>query len=184
MGETTHPPQTCERCGSTFEPKRRTRGVCLTCRLFGNAVAAKSGCIIWTGATNADRYGRLKVDGAECATHRVAYTLVVGPIPQGLHLDHLCHTRDTTCPGGRTCLHRRCINPYHLEPVTGRINILRGRAASAVNAVKTKCPRGHLYDVANTRVDKNGKRHCRACRAYYQMLAPAQRRARREVSRG
>jgi len=184
MGETTHPTWTCERCGSAFAWNRRRRGMCPRCRIFTNAVAAEAGCIMWTASTNKDGYGKLNISQTTHAAHRLAYELMVGPIPLGLHLDHLCHTRDASCPGGATCQHRRCVNPYHLEPVTDRTNILRGRSRAATNAVKTHCPRGHLYDESNTRVDKNGKRHCRACRAYYELQAPTQRRARREARRG
>ena len=184
MGETTQPTLTCERCGSALERNRRRRGRCLPCRLFTNAVAANAGCIVWTASTNKDGYGKLNISQRTHAAHRLAYELMVGPVPQGLRLDHLCHTQDTTCSGGPLCIHRRCINPHHLEPVTDRANILRGRSKAAANVVKTHCPRGHAYDLANTRIDKNGKRHCRACRAYYQMLAPSQRRARKEAGRG
>lgn len=83
--------------------------------------------------------------------HRFAYELLVGPIPEGLELDHLCRVR-------------HCVNPAHLEPVTHRENCLRGVGRSAINAVKTECANGHLYDAENTYIDRAGSRHCRACR--------------------
>lgn len=58
--------------------------------------------------------------------HRVAYEQLVGPIPAGLTLDHVCHTNDLECEGGAGCLHRRCVNPAHLEPVTLGENVRRG----------------------------------------------------------
>jgi len=63
--------------------------------------------------------------------HRIAYQLVVGPIPDGLVLDHLCHTRDPDCADNANCPHRRCVNPAHLEPVTRRENIARGRGGDS-----------------------------------------------------
>lgn len=183
MGETTHPARNCESCGSGLTASPRDRAVCVHCRLFGSVVAGRTGCIIWAAGTNNEGYGKLKINGVIRAAHRMAYELLVAPIPVGFHLDHLCHTRDTACPGGNTCRHRRCINPHHLEPVSGRTNILRGRGPAAVNAVKTHCSRGHAYSESNTRIDRNGKRHCRACRARYEQEARDRRAAAREALR-
>ena len=83
--------------------------------------------------------------------HRIAYELVLGDVPDGLVLDHLCRNR-------------RCCNPAHLEPVTTRTNLLRGFGASGVNARKTHCKWGHEFTPENTYIDKkNGARQCRAC---------------------
>ena len=91
--------------------------------------------------------------------HRLAYELLVGPIPGGLTLDHLC--RNTTC-----------VNPDHLEPVTLRVNILRGESPFARNARKTHCLEGHPFTQNNTRfffrLPKRGRpgglgRYCRTC---------------------
>ena len=78
-----------------------------------------TGCWIWTGATLNEGYGKIGVgrrgEGHRLA-HRIMYELLRGPIPDGKELDHLCRFP-------------RCINPWHLEPVTRSENQLRGYAA-------------------------------------------------------
>jgi hypothetical protein len=123
-------------------------------------------CWPWQREINRNGYGRFRVGKPpmrrRLMAHRVAYLITFGEIPEGLELDHLCHTRDKSCTGGNSCLHRRCANPTHSEPVTGVENSLRGQSFAAVNARKTHCPRGHEYAPENTyRYD--GGRHCRTC---------------------
>lgn len=112
-----------------------------------------TGCWSWTGAT-ARGYGRIRAGRAPrfrvAQAHRVVYEALVGPIPDGLELDHLC--RNT-----------RCVNPEHLEPVTGKVNTLRGIGGAAAKAAQTHCIRNHPFDATNTRVAQNGTRHCRRC---------------------
>jgi hypothetical protein len=74
--------------------------------------------------------------------HRVFYELLVGPIPDGYQLDHTCHNRDDGCVGGPTCTHRACVNPAHLEPVTGKVNSLRGKSQMAEYARREICECG------------------------------------------
>jgi hypothetical protein len=78
-----------------------------------------SGCWIWMGTTP-DGYGRITIPSRKRTylAHRVAYEALVGPIPTGLTLDHLCHNDDLSCLGGERCQHRACVNPDHLEVVT------------------------------------------------------------------
>lgn len=122
-----------------------------------------SGCIVWTKARDHRGYGRVYIQRASLAAHRVSYILARGLIPEGLVLDHLCRNR-------------ACINPEHLEPVTVRVNILRGVALSAVNASKPACPAGHPYDDQNTYLFRGG-RHCRACNREASRLCKARSRA-------
>jgi HNH endonuclease len=119
-------------------------------------------CWLWTGKAEARGHGQIMLNYHHQGTHRVAYELVVGPIPEGYDLDHLCHN-DSGCPGGNSCPHRRCVNPAHLQPVTPKENILRGAGLAAQNARKTHCPRGHEYSAENTRISRSGKRTCRTC---------------------
>jgi hypothetical protein len=109
------------------------------------------------------------------------YELMVGPIPDGYDLDHLCHTSAPDCRQGRRCQHRACCNPAHLEPVTSRENTLRGSSVVALNAAKTHCQRGHEFTPENTypaqaRPGVIG-RGCRTCRREYMRLRRARQGA-------
>ena len=120
-------------------------------------------CWLWTRAL-ADGYGKFKVDGQVVSAHCYAYELLVGPVPEGLELDHMCHNEDLTCLGGDSCPHRACCNPAHLIPSTRRENTLRSTLTGpGINSRKTHCPAGHPYDEENTRVRKRGSRECRTC---------------------
>lgn len=114
-------------------------------------------CWPWTGTLMPQGYGAFWDGHRNCRAHRFA---VYGADHTGRpELDHLCHTRDESCAGGFSCLHRRCVNPAHLEPVTSRENTLRGKTAPAANVLKTTCPVGHPLD--GRRGD--GARYCTVC---------------------
>lgn len=146
--------------------------------LMSRVVIDADGCWIWTGYVTADGYGRAsRTRSTSTIAHRVAYEVFVGPIPDGLTLDHLCHSVDPVgCPGGLNCKHRRCVNPAHLEPISHRENSLRG-----VLSQLTHCKWGHPFDEANTyRRSQNGQgqRDCRTCTARRQHEYQARRKAR------
>lgn len=116
---------------------------------FWKKVKKTEACWIWTGATNGLGYGQFW-NQKQMGAHRWSYESLVGPIPPGLQLDHLCRNRS-------------CVNPAHLEPVTQRENTLRGDTFQARNAAKTHCPRGHLLAGDNLRWSPPGHRSCREC---------------------
>ena len=113
-------------------------------KLFTSHVAIpdEQGCMLWTASLGSDGYGLFGIKtgaGKWCrvGAHRLSYQHFIGPIPQGLELDHLCRNR-------------KCVNPIHLEAVTHRVNIFRGNTLAANYAARTHCKRGHLYDASNT----------------------------------
>jgi hypothetical protein len=103
----------------------------------------ENGCWNYTGSINTYGYGRIGTAG-EIFVHRIAHTLWVGPIPDGLHIDHLCRNR-------------ACFNPAHLEPVTPAENSRRGAAS------RTSCPKGHPWTPESTHINRRGARVCRVC---------------------
>lgn len=118
---------------------------------FWSKVDASGDCWEWTGGTGKG-YGRAKNrSGLSKQAHRVAYELLVGPVPEGLQIDHLCRNRT-------------CVNPDHLEVVTSRVNTRRGFSFAGLRARQTECVNGHAFDAANTYLrPDNGTRVCRIC---------------------
>ena len=100
-------------------------------RIRHGSSAAASGCVLWNGQLDRDGYGRMTVartDGGaprKALVHREAYAAFVGPLIDGLTIDHTCHNADPNCTEGRECVHRRCVKPAHLEQVTFAENTAR-----------------------------------------------------------
>lgn len=111
---------------------------------------APNGCWQWRGYCHPTGYGRFSRGKKEYwQAHRFSYELLIGPIPEGLTLDHLCRNRG-------------CVNPAHLEAVTIQVNLARGTSPSALNARKTHCKFGHEFTPENTATTPQG-RACRTC---------------------
>lgn len=119
---------------------------------FWSKVERGDGCWLWRAGLTTNGYGKYWVADTTVVAHRYAYELLVGAIPAGAQLDHLCRNR-------------RCVRPDHLEPVTSRENNLRGIGHAARNAAKSSCVNGHAFTPENTyvRPDGLGRRQCRAC---------------------
>lgn len=143
-------------------------------RNIWDVVEKSQGCWAWKGTILYTGYGQRSTSEGPRLAHRLVYEISVGPIPEGMKLDHTCHNKDKTCSGGWSCLHRRCVNPDHLEVVTQKENVLRGNGIGGKNARKTHCKRGHEFTKENIILRSWGGRECRTCkkanmRKYYKV---------------
>lgn len=135
---------------------------------------SETGCWVWTASLRRSGYGRYGNKANQRAAHRVSYEAMVGPIPDGMQIDHLCRVPN-------------CVNPAHLEPVTHLENVRRAIAArtspeevartlalqeslalaasgAGANSLKTHCPKGHEYTGDNLYVRPGRCRECNTCR--------------------
>ena len=134
-----------------------------------------SGCWEWTKNIDLWGYGKFRAKMA----HRLSYETFVGPIPDGLVIDHLCSNPP-------------CVNPDHLEPVTVAENNRRGRGFAGEKFRQTHCIHGHEFSPENTYIRTNGTRKCKTCKrdlqreyereAYHVKNPQARRYARRAWS--
>lgn len=122
-------------------------------RFVSNVRVQENGCWLWAGGKHRKGYGKFWWNNHTGFAHQFAYLHWRGVIPEGMEPDHLCRTP-------------ACVNPYHLEAVTRRENLIRGNSPVGLNFRKTHCIRGHLLAGDNLyAVLRNGRehRHCRAC---------------------
>jgi len=120
---------------------------------FWLKVEKTNNCWLWTGrqkgGQNGDRYGRFSYKPLDIYAHRFSYELFKGEIPTNLEIDHLCRVR-------------LCVNPDHLELVSRKVNVLRGKSFSAINSRKTHCSKGHKFTPENT-YQYSYQRKCKTC---------------------
>lgn len=152
---------------------------------FWSKVDASGDCWLWTSHVIRNGYGAFALarNGNKrtrhVTAHRFAYGLLVGPIPSGMTLDHLCRVKT-------------CVNPDHLEPVS---LIENNRRAPTTHAGRTHCKHGHPFDAANTvlvprthRGQPCMRRRCRECfkaylRTHYQRMGGYQGRKQRALEK-
>lgn len=119
---------------------------------FWSKVTPTGFCWEWNPAPEGE-YGRFWFNKRVTLAHRVAYQLLIGPIPEGLVIDHLCRNP-------------RCVNPDHLEPVSMGENSLRGQHPRFVVKRTGRCAEGH--DMRDAYVTNRGLHRCRPCTLAYQ----------------
>jgi hypothetical protein len=126
-------------------------------------------CYLWTTTDKHTGYGQVTIAGVHSQVHRLAYRFFKGRIPAGYEIDHLCHNACDDCPGGKVCIHRRCLNPAHLEAVPRQTNARRSRhvtklTADDVRAIRastdTQVSIGKAYGLGQAQISriKNFKR--------------------------
>jgi hypothetical protein len=122
-------------------------------------------CIKWHLYIHANGYGQANIKGTSgkhMNAHRWVWIEVNGPIPDGMVVDHICHTEALIkgeCKGGWSCPHRSCVNLNHLRLISQQENVVTGR--HSINN-RTHCNKGHSFE-GNIMVRKNGKRECAEC---------------------
>src|SRR3990167_8982727 len=113
-------------------------------RFWSKTARRSNGCIVWLADKTAHGYGRFGVGRNVILAHVWSYTRFVGPITDGLFIDHECHN-GTRCKGGDGCKHRACVNPKHLKAKTRSENM----RSSHLTGPHRRCPKGHLMTPKN-----------------------------------
>lgn len=131
-------------------------------------------CWLWTTtASTTNGYPQFRCGDRMVLAYRYAYEATKGLIPDGLQLDHVCHNQSPTCPSGPNCLHRKCVNPEHLEPVT---NIENSQRRVGMHYAPLCPAKLHPMVEDNVRITSSGLRICRECspgrRADVHLLCP------------
>lgn len=103
-------------------------------------------CWLWTGGKSRDRYGKVEYMGTPWTLHRLIWTMLVGDIPEGMEVDHLCKTR-------------LCCNPDHLEVVTHQENMIRMRKSTG-RGDERRCHLGHVDEWTR---NSRGQYICNGC---------------------
>lgn len=150
---------------------------------FWSKVDKSGDCWIWTGGKDSEGYGRFRPHGhagPRVQAHRVAYTMLIGPIPDGLVLDHVWE---------RGCRSHACVNPAHLEPVTVEVNSTRAVLARATVAlangtrrqrrVQMLCKHGHPLPPPVDEGKMYPRRRCIPCRDAYRKAQTERERIER-----
>ena len=125
---------------------------------YNTKINKTENCWLWTGTLDDKGYGITRVNNKNSRAHRIIYELLVGKIPDGLQIDHLCRVRN-------------CVNPNHLEPVTQDEN-KRRNVPFRKEVLKTHCKNGHEFSEKNTKIRmRNGNpwRVCKKCKIIAQV---------------
>ena len=141
-------------------------------RIAKPAIGNLNECWIWPGSKNEKGYGKISAiggrGGKHVYAHRASYEIFIGPIPEGLTIDHVKE---------RGCTSKACFNPAHLEIVTQKENVLRSNSITAQEARQTHCKYGHPLSGDNLYIEpKRGARRCRICNK----IKSAKRRAKEQ----
>jgi len=135
-------------------------------------IVTDDGCHIWQGSVFPNGYGSVWHNGRNRPVHRARYEREVGPVPEGLVLDHF------------VCDNRLCCNPAHVRPVSQRENLLRSATTASINAAKDHCKRGHALSGDNLRVNRQLARVCLACERMRESVRPRRTRGRTAARAG
>jgi len=130
-------------------------------RFLSKIELSPTGCWIWTGWLKHNGYGMFDVPIAgggrvKQQAHRISYELFVGPLIEGLTIDHV----------KEMCSSRACVNPFHLRQITRGDNVRAGDTLAARNLAKTHCVNGHEFTPENTYhpPKRPRSRYCNICR--------------------